>query len=131
MIAKQIHVAILDDDPSIRIALVRLLQAAEMAARAYATSAELFESVALKCPDCLLLDLQMMEMHGLDVLKYLNQRQIRIPTIVITGQDEKISREARTSPDVVALLRKPLEADQLIRMIEEIAAAPRPGTSFS
>jgi FixJ family two-component response regulator len=122
VITNQIHVAILDDDPTIRTALVRLLEAAGMVAHAHATSNELFESVMRKCPDCLLLDLQMPEMDGPDVLKYLNQRDFRVPTIIITGRPEKISREARMSAEIIAVLRKPLEARQLIQLITEISA---------
>src|SRR5436190_1403132 len=92
--ALPIHVAILDDEAAIRKALTRLLMTARMVAHAYATSDELFESFTQNRPNCLLLDLQMPEVSGLEVLKYLNQRQMRMPTIVITGHDEKNSREA-------------------------------------
>ena len=103
VITNQIHVAILDDDPTIRTALVRLLKATGMVAHAHATSNELFESAARKCPDCLLLDLEMPEMDGLDVLKCLNQRNFRIPTIIITGHPEKVSQEARMNAEIIAV----------------------------
>jgi len=130
MITTPIHVAILDDDPMIRTALVRLLKTADMVAQAYATSSELFEAVARKHPDCLLLDLQGLEMDGLEVLKYLDQRHIRIPTIVMTGYNDEASRQACKKAGVVAYLAKPLDADQLIRMIEKVAAC-QPGAAAS
>jgi two-component system response regulator FixJ len=130
MIAHPVHVAILDDDPSVRAALLRLLKAADMAAQAYATSDELFEAVTLKRPDCLLLDLQMPAMSGLDVLKSLNQRRIRIPTIVITGYDEKTSRTACMNAGAIAYLLKPLDADRLIQTIEKIDGPSESGTSL-
>jgi FixJ family two-component response regulator len=120
MIARLTHVAILDDDPSIRTALSRLLKASGMIARAYATGEELFESLALNCPDCLLLDLQMPKMSGLDVLNCLRQRQIRIPTIVITAHSEAGSRSACLNAGAVAYLHKPLDADQLVQTIETV-----------
>jgi len=126
VITNQIHVAILDDDPTIRTALVRLLKATGMVAHAHATSNELFESAARKCPDCLLLDLEMPEMDGLDVLKCLNQRNFRIPTIIITGHPEKVSQEARMNAEIIAVLSKPLDAHQLIQLIVKISA---PGLS--
>ena len=52
MIGHPVHVAILDDDPSVRTALERLLKAAGMLVDVYATSDQLFESIALKRPDC-------------------------------------------------------------------------------
>jgi len=121
---RDVHVAILDDEASIREALSRLLTTPGMIARAYATSDELFESVALKCPDCLVLDLQMPDMSGLDVLKYLNQRQIRIPTIVITGHDVKNSREACMNAGAVSYLLKPLDVELLVDTIENICKKP-------
>jgi len=125
MINQPIHVVILDDDLSIRTALLRLLKSAEMVAHAYATSHELLESLALKRPDCLLLDLEGPQFNGLDVLKHLNQQQFRTPTIVVTGSD-KDSRETCIKAGAVAYLRKPLDSNQLLRMIEEIAGADQP-----
>ena len=126
MTKQAIHIAILDDDPTIRIALVRLLKAAGMVPRAYATGTELLESVALKCPDCLLLDLQMEAMSGLDVLTYLNQRLIRLPAIVITGKNEEASREACMNAGAVAYLLKPLDAGQLIEEIRKHCGSSEP-----
>jgi FixJ family two-component response regulator len=117
---RQIRVVILDDDPSIRAALLRLLTVPGMVAQAFATSDELFDSVAQKSPDCLVLDLQMPRMSGLDVMKYFNQRHIRIPTIVITGHDEKHSRGACMNAGAVAYLLKPLDAELLVETIENI-----------
>jgi len=117
-------VAILDDDPSIRTALGRLLKAAGMLAHPYGTSDELFEAIAPKCPDCLLLDLQRPGIRGLDVLKYPNQRHIRIPTIVMTGHEAKSSREDCMNAGAAAYLLKPVDANQLIEMIENICGKP-------
>ena len=125
MTAQALHVAILDDEASIREAISRLLTTLGMVAHAYATSDELFKSVALKHPDCLVLDLQMPGMSGLDVLKYLNQRQIRIPTIVITGHDEKNSRGACMNAGAVAYLLKPLDVELLVATIENISGDPQ------
>jgi FixJ family two-component response regulator len=126
MMVRQTHVAILDDDPSVRVALVRLLKAAGMVARAYATGDELFKSIALNCPDCLLLDIEMPEMNGLDVLKYLNRRHIRIPTIVITGSGATDLCSDCLNAGAMIFLDKPLDADQLIRSIEKISGSSQP-----
>ena len=74
------HVAILDDDPSIRTALGRLLKAEGMVVGSYATSDQFFGTLALERPDCLLLDLQMPGMTGINVLDRLGQLGVRIPT---------------------------------------------------
>ena len=117
------QVAILDDDPSIRAALCRLLRATGMVGYAYETGDQLFEAIALKRFDCLLLDLQMPGMGGLAVLNYLGQRNIRIPTIVITGHDGAGSRLACLNAGAIAALRKPIDAEQLIQTIENVCSA--------
>ena len=119
-----IHVAILDDEASIRGALSRLLMSPEMVVDTYATADLFFDSLASKIPHCLVLDLQMPKISGLDVLKYLSQRHIHIPTIIITGHDEKHSREACMNAGAVAYLLKPLDVEILVDMIEHICRKP-------
>ena len=119
-----IHVAVLDDDPSIRRALSRLLSAEELAVDTYGTAGLFLDSLVLKIPDCLLLDFAMPSMSGLDVLKYLNQLRVHISTIVITGNDETASREACLKAGAVAYLRKPLDAEQLIDTIVNVSVSP-------
>lgn len=121
MIARPMHVAILDDDPSIRTALGRFLRAAGMDADAYATSDELYDSVAQECPDCLLLDLQMPGTSGLDVLNYFIQRHVHIPTIVITGSNQADCCLACLNAGAITCLEKPLDAGQLIEAINRIS----------
>ena len=90
----------------------------------YATSSPFLESLARSRPDCLILDLQMPGMSGVDVLQYLNQRHIRIPTIVITAHDNEGSCEACLNAGALAYLRKPLGAGQLVATIEKICRPP-------
>ena len=123
MVAHPIHVAILDDDPSVRTALGRFLKTAGMTVDAYDTGDKLLESVALKRPDCLLLDFQMPGMSGLDVLRYLGQRYIRIPTIIMTAHDEPGLRSACLNAGAVAYMNKPLNPEQLIEAIDNVSGS--------
>lgn len=121
--ARPIRVAILDDEPCIRRALSRLLGAADMVVDTYEAANPFFASLALTNPDCLLLDFQMPEMTGLDVLKYLNRQRIRIHTIVITGHDQPGIREACLKAGGIAYLLKPVDPQQLIDMIVNASAS--------
>ena len=132
MISRPIQVAILDDDPSVRIALARLLKAADMPADAYATSDELFAAVAAKSYDLLLLDLQMPGTDGVDVLNQLRQRGVRTPAIVVTGSDWASSRSDCSWPRAPkSYLSKPIDAAQLIQMIHEVSEAARSSVAAS
>jgi CheY-like chemotaxis protein len=123
MIARPMHVAILDDDQSVRTAIGRVLKMSEMTVDACGTSLELFDAMAEKSPDCLVLDLQMPGMNGFDVMKYLGRRGLRIPTIVISAEDEPNSRENCLVAGATAYLRKPLDADELLKTINDAVAA--------
>jgi len=114
---RAMRVAILDDDPSIRAAIGRLLRTSNITVTTYATSIELFDSIAGFAPDCLVLDLQMPGMTGVDVMHYLSRRGMRYPTIIITAHDEAGSREMCLSNGATAYLRKPLDADELFQAI--------------
>ena len=121
MVAHPIHVAILDDDPSVRTALGRFLKAAGMTVDAHDTSDQFFKSVALKTPDCLLLDFQMPGMSGLEVLRYHGQRYGRVPTIIMTANDAPGLRSACLNAGANAYLNKPLNPEELLRTINEIS----------
>jgi FixJ family two-component response regulator len=119
----RLHVAILDDDQSVRTALGRLLNASDMDAEAFATGVELFSSFARKGkPDCLVLDLQMPGMNGLDVLNYLREMNLRVPTVIITAHDEPGACEACIRAGAALHLRKPLDANALLAAIEKAVA---------
>jgi CheY-like chemotaxis protein len=120
---RPMHVAILDDDQSVRTAIGRVLRMSDMTVDACGTSLELFDAMAEKSPDCLVLDLQMPGMNGFDVLKYLDRRGLRVPTIVISAEDEAHSRENCLVAGAMAYLRKPLDADELLKAIGDAVAA--------
>lgn len=123
MTARPTHVAILDDDQSVRTAIGRVLRMSEMTVAACGTSLELFDAMAEKNPDCLVLDLQMPGMNGFDVMKYLGRRGMRVPTIIISAQDEPGFRETCLVAGATAYLRKPLDADELLKTIDDAVAA--------
>lgn len=69
--------------------------------------------------DCLLLDLQMPGMNGLDVQKSLTQRGNRVPVIFITAHDEIAVREQALEAGAIALLRKPFNEELLIKTVNQ------------
>ena len=111
-------IAIVDDEVSILWALRRLLKSVGLTAATY-TSAEEFLRSGLQQPiSCLVLDVQMPRMTGLELLAYLATSGVRLPVIVLTGLADEQTRCRAERADVVAYLRKPVEAEALLEAIQ-------------
>lgn len=117
------RIVILDDDPSVRTAISRLLRTVQMDVNACSTGAELLSHLMKHDADCLLLDLQMPGMNGLDVMSYLGKLELCLPVIMITAYDEPGSRDACLAAGAVAYLHKPLDADELVGAIRQATVA--------
>ena len=118
MVITRRRVAVVDDDPSVRKALARLLRASDLDAHAYGSAQHFLESLQTSVPDCLVLDLQMPEMNGLALQRELGRAGIRLPIVVITGHDEPGMQARCLAAGAAAYLRKPLEERTLLAAIE-------------
>src|SRR6516165_9482441 len=83
------YVAIVDDDASTRKALARLLRVHGINSRSYPSARIFLEGLSSGMPVCLIVDVNMPEMTGIELQRELLDRGIRIPTIVITGSNDK------------------------------------------
>ena len=123
-------VAVVDDEESVRKALIRLLRAANMDAEAFASGEAFLSSLDKFRPDCVVLDLQMPGLTGRDVQKRLISMQINLPVILITAHDDVVTQQQSLSDGAANYLRKPLRGDVLVRSINEsIARATAGGAS--
>jgi FixJ family two-component response regulator len=114
------HVAIVDDDPSLRKALERVLQSHSYATKSYESARSFIDSLRHDTPACLVVDLQMPEMTGLDLQHQLRRDGIKIPTIVITAHDEGSARQRCEAAGALAYLLKPVQGATLIAAIEAV-----------
>jgi FixJ family two-component response regulator len=110
-------VAIVDDDPSVLKALARLLRTSSCDTKTYRSGQEFLDSLQYGVPACLVVDLQMPEMTGLDLQHHLKRSGIRIPTIIITAHDELATRQLCNAAGAHAYLLKPLQGPALIAAI--------------
>jgi len=122
MPSQPLHVAIVDDDASVLTALSRLLSTCSYRTATYQSARAFLESLRHGMPQCLVVDMQMPEFNGLDLLHHLTRHGIRIPTIVITGHDEAGNRARCEAVGTRAYLLKPLQGDVLIAAIDAVAA---------
>jgi len=82
-----IRVAIVDDEVSVRTALARLLSASSFEPKTYGSAREFIDSIRNDIPECLVVDVHMPDFTGLDLQRYLNSINKKIPTVVITALD--------------------------------------------
>jgi FixJ family two-component response regulator len=122
MPSNPLHVAIVDDDASVLTALSRLLGTCSYRTATYQSARAFLESLRHGTPQCLVVDMQMPEVTGLDLLHHLTRHGIRIPTVVITGHDEAGNRARCEAVGTRAYLLKPLQGDVLIAAIDAITA---------
>ena len=93
--AKKLVVAIIDDDDSIRAATSRLVRSLGWEARIYASAQVFLDTGAVAGVHCILSDVQMPKMNGLEMLRALNAQGSQVPVIFITAFcTEAIQREA-------------------------------------
>ena len=111
-------VAVIDDDASVRKALARLLSASSFDIVTYGSAREFIRSGASNDPPaCLVLDLHMPDISGLDLQHHLRRAGICIPTVVITAYNEQGLRERCQSAGATAVLLKPLNHGALVDAI--------------
>jgi FixJ family two-component response regulator len=115
-----LHVAIVDDDRSVRRAVARLIAAHALTVKGYTSAREFLDSLNIEVPSCLVLDLQMPEMDGLQLLQHLAGAGYSIPTIILTGIDEPNIRRRCELAGAIAFFPKPVRGNELVRAIQSV-----------
>jgi FixJ family two-component response regulator len=111
-----IHVV--DDDESLRKALLRLLDAAGFEACGYASTGDFLLNPPPDRPGCLLLDVRMPGPSGLDLQKALQSRGITLPIVFLTGHADVASSVRAMKAGAVDFLMKPVERDTLLEALQ-------------
>ena len=107
-------VAVVDDDVSVRKSLDRLIRSVRLDVEVFASAEEFLKS-AMPKPDCLVLDVSLPGMSGIELHRHLLARRSNVPIIFITahGSDERARSEA-ASDWTVAYFIKPFSADEFL-----------------
>jgi FixJ family two-component response regulator len=120
------RIAVVDDDHSVRKALRRLLRSAGLDTEMYGSGSEFLETLRASVPDCVVLDLQMPEMSGLELQQHLRNRGLLLPVVIVTGHDEPGMQARCLEAGANAYLRKPIDGRALVeaisRAISEMAS---------
>ena len=113
-------IAVVDDDASVCRAMKRLIRSLGMNAETFTSGKEfldLLEAMPSFHPDCVILDVQMPGMSGLEVRDQLVQSSPSLPVIFITAHDEVSVRERVMAMGAVAFLRKPFNDELIVKTL--------------
>jgi FixJ family two-component response regulator len=114
IIEKSKFIAIVDDDDSVRSALEGMLKAIGLPARAFASGEEFLSSGERNCAACLITDIRMPGMSGLELQAKLNAEHCKIPTIFITAHGDAKMRMQAMRAGAVEFLAKPFDDEVLL-----------------
>lgn len=110
-------VHVIDDDEAVRTSLAFLLEMSDLPARTYASAAEFLAISGGLTSGCIVTDVRMPEMSGLDLVRRLKERSVALPVIVITGHgDVPLAVEAMRA-GVTDFLEKPFDDAALLASI--------------
>ena len=121
VLSKQPMISIVDDDQSFRDSMRRLVKSLGYSGAAFASAAEFLASPRLAATDCLVADIHMPEMSGVDLYRHLVETGRGIPTILVTAYPDDRVQERMLSEGVRCYLRKPLEEAVLIDCLHSAA----------
>lgn len=112
-------VIIVDDEAPMRAALNRLFVTAGLLVESYSSGAELLDLAKMNRPGCLLLDVKMPGMSGLEVQETLRQRGADMPMIFLTGTADIPIAVAAMRAGAVDFIEKPFDNDYLVQRVKQ------------
>jgi FixJ family two-component response regulator len=118
-------ISIVDDDEDIRAALTDLMLAVGFTVEAFPSAADFLRSPNMHDTSCLIADIHMPRMTGLELHHHLMQSGYDIPTILITAYPDDSVRDRALDQGVICYLPKPIDEDDLFMCIRS-AAERRP-----
>jgi len=116
-------VVVIEDDPASQKTLARVLRAGGYEAAVYSSAEEFLSSPPHSSPLGLLLDVHLGGMSGLDLQRRLKDEGSTLPVIIITAFDDARSREQAERLGCVAYLRKPCEAETILRLLRGLTGS--------
>jgi FixJ family two-component response regulator len=111
-------ISIIDDDESIRASTKALLRSVGYRARSFASADDFLNSGILGETECLILDVRMPGIDGLQLQRRLRNEGFRIPTIMVTGYDDRFLRQRALQWGAVNVLHKPFNAAFFLTVVQ-------------
>ena len=113
---------VVDDDASVRKAIRRLLLCLNLPVRVFASAEQFLAATKSGTRGCLILDLRLPGMGGLQLQEHLASREWKLPTIIVTATEDDSLRDASLRMGAVAYLRKPFDHKQFLASVHAAVA---------
>ena len=120
MNAQACTIAVIDDDVRVLESLVNLLRSFGYSAESYESAEQFLESGTFSRINCIVTDVEMGQMSGLDLLQFLRNRNCAVPVIIITGKSRAQSESFYLESGAVGFFRKPVNGDALVELIDSV-----------
>jgi FixJ family two-component response regulator len=117
MVEPPITVGVVDDDPEIRDALEWILSSKGFQTELYASAEEFIEAAKTSKAACLLVDIQLGDISGVELARQLSAIDCIFPVIFMSGSSDTVMYRQAMDLGCVAFLHKPFPADQLVESI--------------
>lgn len=111
-------IRIVDDDEDVRTALSFMLECKNWQVRAYSSAREFLTQDSPSIPGCLLLDIRMPDISGVQLQNLMKEQRLSLPIIFITGHADVETAVATLKAGALDFLQKPVNARELIEAIE-------------
>lgn len=118
-IAKAPLISIVDDDESVREALKSLIDSVGFRAEVFASGEEFLNSSHVSQTDCLIADVRMSGMSGLELQDRLNAANSPVPIVFISAHDDGEARARGLRAGAIAFLKKPFSEESLLGAISD------------
>jgi FixJ family two-component response regulator len=117
-VASPIRISIVDDDQSVRESLGRLLSSVGFGVNTYASAEKYLSSDQAGSADCLLLDIRMPGMSGIELQRQLVANHSEVPVIFMTAHEEETERAQALEGNARTVLIKPVSEGALLKAID-------------
>ena len=115
-------IAVIDDDLRVLESLVNLLASFGYEADSYLSAEQFLGSNSLSKTSCIITDVEMRKMSGLDLLQHLKSSNCAVPVIIITGKPSPRSETFYLESGAIGFFRKPVDGDALLELIGSVCS---------
>lgn len=117
-------IGVVDDDQRVLESLQSLLESADYSVRVFSSAKALLDSGYFREIDCLISDIHMPPMHGIDLLREVHAVRPELPIIFVTGHPEMLNQSTPMDPRHYRVFKKPFDGQQLLTAVGEALRHP-------